>query len=54
MFIGSDMVEIDLYDSLLACLLTDEEMALGIDAWRELDDPFPKCNVYFEKSLAAM
>jgi len=24
-----------------ACLLTDAEMALGEDAWRRLDDPFP-------------
>ena len=53
-FIGIDMDEIDLYDSLQACLLTDEEMALGIDAWRELDDPFPKWNVNLENALAAM
>ena len=53
-FIGIDMDEIELYDSLQACLLTDEEMALGIDAWRELDDPFPKWNVNLENALAAM
>ncbi len=53
-FIGIDMDEIDLYEALQACLLTDEEMAHGIDAWRELDDPFPKWNVNLENALAAM
>lgn len=27
--------------ALEACLLTKEEMAAGIDAWRTYDDPFP-------------
>ncbi len=52
-FIGIGMDEVDLYDSLQACLLTDEEMSLGIDAWLELDDPFPQWNVELENVLAA-
>ena len=50
-FIGIEMDEIDLYDSLQSCLLTDEEMSLGIDAWMEFDDPFPQWNVQLENVL---
>jgi len=51
-FIGIGMDEIDLYDSLQDCLLTDEEMSLGIEAWSEMDDPFPRWNVELENVLA--
>ncbi|WP_199590173.1 hypothetical protein [Bremerella cremea] len=34
-----------LLDSLQACLLTDEELALGIEAWQSYPDPFPPWNV---------
>jgi len=40
-FIGIEMDEISLYDSLQACLLTDQEMAAGPEAWGYLSDPFP-------------
>lgn len=52
-FIGIGMDEIDLYDSLQDCLLTDEELALGIEAWKQLADPFPKWNVSLDEALAA-
>lgn len=53
-FIGVGMDELELYDSLQACLLTDEEMAQGIEAWLEFDDPFPEWNVQLENALAAV
>jgi hypothetical protein len=40
-FIGIGMDEISLYDSLQACLLTDEEMAMGPLGWQSFPDPFP-------------
>ena len=52
-FIGIGMDEVDLYDSLQDCLLTDEEMPLGIEAWLELEDPFPNWTVELESVLAA-
>lgn len=39
--IGIDADEHALRQRLDACLLTDEEMALGPQGWLELDDPFP-------------
>ncbi|HBV63368.1 MAG TPA: hypothetical protein DEF45_10145 [Rhodopirellula sp.] len=53
-FIGIGMDELELYDSLQACLLTDEEMAEGIETWLEFDDPFPEWNVQLENALAAV
>lgn len=52
-FIGIGMDEIGLYDSLQSCLLTDEEMSLGIEAWQDFDDPFPPWNVNLEQAVAA-
>jgi len=52
-FIGIGMDELAIYDSLQACLLTDEEMELGIRAWSEFHDPFPKWNVSVDDALAA-
>ncbi|TVP97101.1 MAG: GTP-binding protein [Planctomycetaceae bacterium] len=40
-FIGIGMDEIDLYDSLQQCLLTDDELAAGPLAWQTFGDPFP-------------
>lgn len=51
-FIGIGMDELDLYDSLQSCLLTDEEMSLGFDAWSQLADPFPLWNVTVEEALS--
>ncbi|HBE69816.1 MAG TPA: hypothetical protein DDW52_16850 [Planctomycetaceae bacterium] len=52
-FIGIGMDEIAIYDSLQACLLTDEEYAAGIEAWQGFSDPFPRWDVSVEQALAA-
>lgn len=44
-FIGIEMDELELYDSLQACLLTDDEMALGPAVWQEFSDPFPSWEI---------
>lgn len=51
-FIGIGMDEIAIYDSLQACLLTDEEYAAGIEAWQGFADPFPRWDVSIEQALA--
>lgn len=53
-FIGIDMDEVDIYDSLQACLLTDEEFALGPAAWADFEDPFPKWNRTIDDVLASL
>lgn len=53
-FIGIGMDEIAIYDSLQECLLTDEELAAGIESWQRFADPFPKWNVSLEETLAAL
>ena len=50
-FIGIGMDEIAIYDSLQECLLTDEEYAEGIEAWRRFEDPFPQWNISVEEAL---
>ncbi|MEM8733683.1 MAG: GTP-binding protein, partial [Planctomycetota bacterium] len=52
-FIGIGMDEIALYDSLQKCLLTEEELQLGIEQWKNFSDPFPKWNFSVEDALAA-
>ena len=47
------MDEIDIYDSLQECLLTDEEFAMGAEAWQQFPDPFPAWNVSVDQALAA-
>jgi hypothetical protein len=39
-FIGQNIDFLQLSDELDDCLLTDEEMALGVEGWRLLVDPF--------------
>lgn len=39
-FIGQNIDFVQLKSELDACLLTDEEMADGVDGWRRLPDPF--------------
>lgn len=46
-FIGSGMNELALYDSLQACLLTDDEIAQGPEAWQIFRDPFPSWNIQY-------
>jgi len=53
-FIGIAMDEIDLYDSLQACLLTDEELTDGPTSWSEYQDPFPRWNRTLADAIAFM
>jgi hypothetical protein len=53
-FIGIDMDDLEIYDSLQACLLTDEELALGPAAWASFPDPFPKWNRTVDDLLASL
>ncbi|VEF13753.1 cobalamine biosynthesis-like protein [Pseudomonas fluorescens] len=39
-FIGQNIDFSQLFAELDGCLLTDEEMALGVEGWRLLPDPF--------------
>ena len=52
-FIGIGMNEASIVESLEACLLTDEEAGMGIEAWQSFDDPFPQWNMTIEEALAA-
>ena len=52
-FIGIGMDEIAIYDSLQACLLTDEEYEEGIESWQSFSDPFPRWELTVEEALAA-
>ena len=52
-FIGISMDESSIVQSLEACLLTDEEFAMGIEAWRQFTDPFPQWNMTVDDALAA-
>lgn len=53
-FIGIGMDEIELYDFLQSCLLTDEEMTLGPNHWAHLADPFPTWSLTVEDALAEL
>lgn len=52
-FIGIGMDEVAIYDSLEACLLTDEEFAMGIEGWMQFEDPFPAWNMSVDEAIAA-
>lgn len=52
-FIGINMDEPSITKSLEACLLTDEEFAMGIEAWTQYDDPFPAWNMSVNEALVA-
>lgn len=41
-FIGQNLEPAHTQAVLDACLLSDEEMALGVEQWRQLEDPFPQ------------
>lgn len=53
-FIGIEMDELEIYDSLQECLLTDTELALGPAAWATMVDPFPKWNRTVDDLLASI
>ncbi|SDL51636.1 GTPase, G3E family [Franzmannia pantelleriensis] len=40
-FIGQNLDKQRLREALDACLLSDDELAAGLEAWRRLPDPFP-------------
>lgn len=40
-FIGIDIDKAGISAALDACLLTDDEVALGVDGWRNFGDSFP-------------
>lgn len=52
-FIGIGMDEPAIRRSLEDCLLTDEELAAGIETWLRLPDPFPQWDLSVEDALAA-
>jgi hypothetical protein len=47
------MDETVLCESLGKCLLTEEEVAEGIEAWNGLEDPFPIWSLTVEESFTA-
>lgn len=52
--IGMDMDQAALTAQFDACLLTDDEIALGMEAWRNLPDPFPKWSVELPEEAPAL
>ncbi len=46
-FIGHEMDQVRVTETLDACLLTDSEMAQGPTAWKGFDDPFPPIEMSF-------
>jgi len=48
--IGINMNKAALIESFDACLLTDEELALGMDKWKSFIDPFPDWQVQVQDS----
>lgn len=52
-FIGIGMDESLIRRSLEECLLTDEEFSAGIEAWQQLEDPFPRWDISVEEALSA-
>jgi len=53
-FIGIELDELEIYDSLQECLLTDQELAAGPAAWASYSDPFPKWNRTVADLLASL
>ena len=50
-FIGIGMNENAISESLEKCLLTEEELNQGIEAWNGFKDPFPKWSLTVEEAL---
>ncbi len=50
--IGIGMDQEELTRQLDACLLTNEEMIAGVEAWKNLPDPFPDWNIKFLTDVA--
>lgn len=49
--IGMQMDKSSIENGFNACLLTDAEIAMGMEAWRSLTDPFPKWAVQLDETL---
>jgi len=43
--IGIDMNKEEIIKNFDSCLLTDEEMELGVDKWKDFENPFPEWNL---------
>lgn len=52
-FIGIELDEAAVRESLEQCLLTDSEFAAGIESWLRLPDPFPRWEATVEDALRA-
>lgn len=50
--IGIEMDESQLRADLDACLLTNDEMVMGVNGWRDFTDPFPQWNIQFLSDFA--
>lgn len=51
-FIGIGVDENAINESLEECLLTDDELSAGIEAWMRIPDPFPQWNMTVDEALA--
>jgi G3E family GTPase len=51
--IGINMDRLKLTDAFNKCLLTDKEMALGVEGWQKFTDPFDYWDDEIEEELAA-
>jgi hypothetical protein len=49
--IGMQMDKPSIEDGFNACLLTDAEIAMGMDVWRTFNDPFPNWSIQQEAYL---
>jgi hypothetical protein len=47
--IGIKMDQSYLTEKFDSCLMTDDEIALGMEAWKTLNDPFPKWQKHEEQ-----
>jgi hypothetical protein len=41
-FIGQNIDEEHTRETLDGCLLSDAEMAMGMESWKQFEDPFPQ------------
>ncbi|MES3676863.1 zinc metallochaperone GTPase ZigA [Halomonas elongata] len=51
-FIGQNMDEAGIRRALDDCLLDDEQLQAGLDAWLALPDPFPSWNIFDEREAS--
>ncbi|MDL4864733.1 GTP-binding protein, partial [Halomonas elongata] len=51
-FIGQNMDEAEIRRALDDCLLDDDQLQAGLDAWLALPDPFPSWNIVDEREAS--